>query len=179
MTGAGWNFNNTYVNLPKILLSHVSPQLVVSPKLIILNESFSKELGFDFSNSDLESLSQVFSGNVLPSGSDSIAQAYAGHQFGFFTILGDGRAVLLGEHLSRKNERFDIQLKGSGKTPYSRSGDGRAALGPVLREYLISESMYKLGVPTTRSLAVLQLVKAFIERKSIPVQFLQGLLQAT
>mgnify|MGYP001190960647 CR=1 FL=1 len=154
MTGAGWNFNNTYANLPEILLSRVSPQVAASPKLVVFNESLSKKLGLDFTNADVASLSQIFSGNVLPRGSDAIAQAYAGHQFGFFTVLGDGRAILLGEQLNKKNVRYDIQLKGSGKTPYSRSGDGRAALGPVLREYLISESMYKLGIPTTRSLAV-------------------------
>ena len=94
--------------------------------------------------------------NLLPEGSDTIAQAYAGHQFGHFTLLGDGRAIVIGEHLSKNNKRYDIQFKGSGKTPYSRNGDGRAALGPMLREYIISEAMHNLGIPTTRSLAVVK-----------------------
>mgnify|MGYP001197827934 CR=1 FL=1 len=98
----------------------------------------------------------MFSGNSLPEGSEAIAQAYAGHQFGHFTMLGDGRAVLMGEHISKNNERFDIQFKGSGKTPFSRNGDGRAALGPMLREYIISEAMHALNIPTTRSLAVVK-----------------------
>ena len=92
----------------------------------------------------------------MPKNSNSIAQAYAGHQFGHFTMLGDGRAVLIGEHLSKDKKRYDIQFKGSGKTIFSRNGDGRAALGPMLREYVISESMYKLNIPTTRSLAVVK-----------------------
>ena len=98
----------------------------------------------------------ILSGNNLPKGSNSIAQAYAGHQFGHFTMLGDGRAVLIGEHISKSNERFDIQFKGSGKTSFSRSGDGRAALGPMLREYIISEALHFLDIPTTRSLAVVK-----------------------
>ena len=101
-------------------------------------------------------MSKLFSGNALPKGSKSIAQAYAGHQFGHFTMLGDGRAVLIGEHISKNNKRFDIQFKGSGQTPFSRNGDGRAALGPMLREYIISEAMYGLNIPTTRSLAVVK-----------------------
>ena len=92
----------------------------------------------------------------MPEGSNAISQAYAGHQFGHFTMLGDGRAVLMGEHISKNNERFDIQFKGSGKTPFSRNGDGRAALGPMLREYIISEAMHALNIPTTRSLAVVK-----------------------
>ncbi len=168
MADPGWNFNNTYAHLPEILLSRVSPQLVTSPKLIVFNESLSKKLNLDFTNTDANSLSQIFSGNALPIGSDTIAQAYAGHQFGFFTVLGDGRAILLGEHLNKKNDRYDIQLKGSGKTPYSRSGDGRAALGPVLREYLVSESMYRLGIPTTRSLAVVTTGDSIYREKKHP-----------
>ena len=98
----------------------------------------------------------MFSGNLLPEGSKAISQAYAGHQFGHFTMLGDGRAVLMGEHISKNNERFDIQFKGSGKTPFSRNGDGRAALGPMLREYIVSEAMHALNISTTRSLAVVK-----------------------
>merc|ERR1739841_397948 len=113
-------------------------------------------MGLNFSNIEKNNLSKVFSGNLLPKGSKAIAQAYAGHQFGHFTMLGDGRAVLMGEHISKNNERFDIQFKGSVKTPFSRNGDGRAALGPMLREYIISEAMHALNIPTTRSLAVVK-----------------------
>ena len=151
---AGWRFDNTYVHLPEIMLSKLLPIPVKSPKLIILNHNLSKELGLDFSIIDKESLALMFSGNFLPKGSETIAQAYAGHQFGYFTMLGDGRAIIIGEHITKDNKRFDIQYKGSGKTPYSRNADGRAALGPMLREYIISESMHALKVPTTRSLAV-------------------------
>ena len=98
----------------------------------------------------------IFSGNKIPHGTETISQAYAGHQFGHFTVLGDGRAHLLGEHVTQNKRRFDIQFKGSGPTPYSRNADGRAGLGPMLREYLISESMNSLGISTTRSLAVVK-----------------------
>ena len=152
----GWSFDNTYSKLPNDFLVKQKPIPVKSPKLIIINKNLSKNLDLDFTNIKEESLSQLFSGNLLPLGSNSIAQAYAGHQFGQFTMLGDGRAVLVGEHLSKNNIRFDIQFKGSGKTPFSRSGDGRAALGPMLREYIISEAMHGLGIPTTRSLAVVK-----------------------
>ncbi len=152
----GWNFDNTYLNLPEIFLSKINPVKVSSPELIIFNENLSNDLNLDFkSNSDTE-IAKIFAGNVLPNGSECIAQAYAGHQFGYFTVLGDGRAVLLGEHTNKENNKFDIQLKGSGKTPYSRNGDGRAALGPMLREYLISEAMHGLNIPTTRALAVVK-----------------------
>ena len=152
----GWQFNNTYSKLPESLLSKLNPVPVKMPEKVIFNNSLSKEIGLDFSKIKDKELALIFSGNLLPRGSESIAQAYAGHQFGHFTILGDGRATILGEHISKKNERFDIQFKGSGKTPYSRNGDGRAALNPMLREYIISESMHSLGVPTTRSLAVVK-----------------------
>ena len=153
---AGWSFDNTYSKLPDDFLVKQAPIPVKSPELIIINKDLSKDLDLDFTNISEENLSQLFSGNLLPTGSNSIAQAYAGHQFGHFTMLGDGRAVLMGEHLSKNNERYDIQFKGSGKTPFSRSGDGRAALGPMLREYIISEAMHGLGIPTTRSLAVVK-----------------------
>ena len=109
-----------------------------------------------------------FAGNSFPVGSQFIAQAYAGHQFGYFTILGDGRAMLMGEHLTLDNDRFDIQLKGSGRTPYSRDGDGRAAIGPVLREYIISEAMYGLGIPTTRSLAAVTTGEEVVRENNLP-----------
>ena len=152
----GWRFDNTYSKLPDTMLSKLAPIPVKSPKIVILNSSLSKELELDFSNINNEDLASIFSGNKLPEGSDAIAQAYAGHQFGHFTMLGDGRAIVIGEHLSKNNQRFDIQFKGSGKTPFSRNGDGRAALGPMLREYIISEAMHALNIPTTRSLAVVK-----------------------
>ena len=152
----GWRFDNTYSSLPDSFISKISPIPVKSPELTIFNYNLAKELGLNFSLIDKKDLSKLFSGNSLPEGSKAIAQAYAGHQFGHFTMLGDGRAVLMGEHISKNNERFDIQFKGSGKTPFSRNGDGRAALGPMLREYIISETMHALNIPTTRSLAVVK-----------------------
>ena len=152
----GWRFDNTYSKLPNDMLSKLAPVPVKKPKIIILNKVLSNNLGLDFSNTNNEDLALIFSGNKLPKGADTIAQAYAGHQFGHFTILGDGRAIIIGEHISKNNQRFDIQFKGSGKTPFSRNGDGRAALGPMLREYIISEAMYGLNIPTTRSLAVVK-----------------------
>ena len=150
----GWNFDNTYSHLPEILMTIQNPIPVKHPNLELLNLNLAKELNLNFDNQERSYLSSLFSGNILPNGSNCISQAYAGHQFGHFTMLGDGRAVLLGEHLTNKNKRFDIQLKGSGRTPYSRNGDGRAALGPMLREYIMSEAMRGLNIPTTRSLAI-------------------------
>ena len=164
----GWCFDNTYSRLPDIMLTRISPVPVKLPKLVILNYELSKELGLNFSNMSNEDLATLFSGNFLPEGSESIAQAYAGHQFGHFTMLGDGRAILIGEHISKKKERFDIQFKGSGKTPFSRNGDGRAALGPMLREYIISEAMHYLKIPTTRSLAVVETGESVIRETSLP-----------
>ncbi len=152
----GWCFDNTYSRLPDPFKEEINPVPVKNPEIVILNKTLSKELNLDFSNLNEKKISELFSGNSLPAGSNSIAQAYAGHQFGHFTMLGDGRAVLIGEHLSKKKERYDIQFKGSGKTTFSRNGDGRAALGPMLREYIISEAMYNLNIPTTRSLAVVK-----------------------
>jgi uncharacterized protein YdiU (UPF0061 family) len=148
-----WQFDNSYARLPEALYSRVDPVPVAKPGLAVLNEQLASELGLD-PDTLLESGADIFAGNRIPAGAEPIAQAYAGHQFGHFTNLGDGRAVLLGEHLTPAGTRCDIQLKGSGQTPYSRRGDGRAALGPMLREYIISEAMHALGIPTTRSLAV-------------------------
>ena len=150
----GWNFDNTYVGLSEKILTKIKPVTVKEPKLLILNKSLAENLGLNFSGINKDELASIFSGNELPKNSNCIAQAYAGHQFGHFTTLGDGRAVVLGEHITKENKRFDIQFKGSGRTPYSRHGDGRAALGPMLREYIISEAINSLGIPTTRSLAV-------------------------
>ena len=149
-----WNFDNTYSRLPDPFREKINPVKVKNPELVMLNKSLAEDLNLDFSGLDQAKLSALFSGNELPNDSRSIAQAYAGHQFGHFTMLGDGRAVLIGEHISKNNHRYDIQFKGSGKTSFSRNGDGRAALGPMLREYIISESMHFLNIPTTRSLAV-------------------------
>ena len=151
---AGWNLDNSYSRLPNIFFSALNPTPVRAPKLIILNENLSISLGLNNEYLKSNQAVDIFAGNKVPEGSYPIAQAYAGHQFGHFTMLGDGRAILLGEQITPKGERFDIQLKGSGETPYSRRGDGRASLGPMLREYIISEAMYALGIPTTRSLAV-------------------------
>ena len=150
----GWHFNNTYSKLSETFKENIKPIPVTNPDLVILNKALASELDLNFSKIDKEGLSKIFSGNSLPAGSNSIAQAYAGHQFGHFTMLGDGRAVLIGEHTTKSNKKYDIQFKGSGKTAFSRNGDGRAALGPMLREYIISEAMHMLKVPTTRSLAV-------------------------
>ncbi len=163
----GWNFDNTYARLPNAMLSKLKPIPVKYPDTVIFNYDLSKKIGLNFSNVDKKEIASIFSGNKLPIGSDSIAQAYAGHQFGHFTILGDGRAHLIGEHVTKNLERFDIQFKGSGQTPYSRNADGRAALGPMLREYLISEAMHCLGVPTTRSLAVIKTGEDVIREKKL------------
>ena len=156
MSRVNWNFENTYFNLPGSFKEDINPVPVKNPDLVVFNEGLASELNLNFSNIDKFELSKIFSGNLLPEGSNSIAQAYAGHQFGHFTMLGDGRAVLIGEHTTKSNEKYDIQFKGSGKTAFSRNGDGRAALGPMLREYIISEAMNGLNIPTTRSLAVVK-----------------------
>ena len=153
-TRNGWNLENSYASLPVNFYTKSNPTPVVEPELILYNLSLAKELGFDESSLDRNEDVQCFAGNKIPEGATPISQAYAGHQFGYFTMLGDGRAHLLGEQITPKGERYDIQLKGSGRTAYSRGGDGRAAIGPMLREYIISEAMYGLGIPTTRSLAV-------------------------
>ena len=167
MKKIGWQFDNTYLKLPKNLLSKLNPTPVKSPEVVLFNHSLSKEIGLDFSEIDNEKLALTFSGNQLPDGSETIAQAYAGHQFGHFTLLGDGRALVIGEHIDKNKKRYDIQFKGSGKTPYSRSGDGRAALGPMLREYIISEAIHNLKIPTTRSLAVVKTGENVIREKNL------------
>ena len=145
---------NTYMTLPSHLFSKLLPNLVPMPKLILFNHTLAHEIGFPINSFTENDLLSFLSGNKVLEGTMPIAQAYAGHQFGYFTMLGDGRAILLGEYITSNGERLDIQLKGSGRTPYSRRGDGKAALGPMLREYIISEGMHALGIPTTRSLAV-------------------------
>ena len=145
---------NTYIKLPSKFFTTQYPEKVREPKVVALNKTLAKSIGIDVSFLESEEGANFLSGNKILDGTTPIAQAYAGHQFGYFTILGDGRAVLLGEYITKDEERVDIQLKGSGRTPYSRGGDGKASLGPMLREYIISEGMYALGIPTTRSLAV-------------------------
>ena len=150
----GFCFDNSYSKLPEVLFTPSNPKQFENPSLVIFNSHLASELGLN-----VDSLKTAdwacFSGRKIPDGADPIAQAYAGHQFGGFANLGDGRAILLGEHIAPDSKRLDIQLKGCGPTPYSRSGDGLAGLGPMLREYLISEAMHALGVPTTRGLAVM------------------------
>lgn len=153
-SNAGWNLENSYATLPDLLYAKQNPVPVRAPKLIKFNESLASELGLHADALRSADGAAVFAGNQIPEGAEPLAQAYAGHQFAYFNRLGDGRAVLLGEQITPRGERFDVQLKGSGRTPYSRGGDGRAALGPMLREYIISEAMHGLGIPTTRSLAV-------------------------
>ncbi|WP_017753944.1 protein adenylyltransferase SelO [Calidifontibacillus oryziterrae] len=162
----GWNLDNSYSRLPNVFYTQLNPTPVISPNLIILNEMLAKSLGLN--SKALRSKIGIFAGSDIPDGSLPLAQAYAGHQFGHFTMLGDGRAILLGEQITPQGTRYDIQLKGSGRTPYSRGGDGRAALGPMLREYIISEAMHALGIPTTRSLAVVTTGEVVIRETDLP-----------
>ncbi len=150
----GWQFDNTYSRLPADLHAPAKPMAVRAPRVAVLNHTLADQLGLNLRALAPEAAAALFTGQELPAGAQPIAQAYAGHQFGGFTMLGDGRAILLGEHRTPAGTLVDIQFKGPGPTPYSRRGDGRAALGPMLREYVISEAMAALGIPTTRSLAV-------------------------
>jgi len=154
IAGMGWRFDNSYVQLPESFYVTIRPVPVQLPKVAVLNHVLAESMGLNLDVLSEDDAARLFSGNVLPEEAQPVAQAYAGHQFGSFTMLGDGRAILLGEHVASNGNRFDIQFKGSGRTPFSRRGDGRAALGPMLREYIISEAMHALGIPTTRSLAV-------------------------
>jgi uncharacterized protein YdiU (UPF0061 family) len=168
ITQAPFPFDNSYARLPEAFFARQTPSLAVEPWLIKLNEPLAAELGLD-----VEALKRdgaaIFSGNLVPEGADPLAMAYAGHQFGnFVPKLGDGRAILLGEVIDRDGKRRDIQLKGAGATPYSRRGDGRAALGPVLREYIVSEAMYALGVPATRALAAVSTGQPVYREQVLP-----------
>ncbi len=156
LSDPGWNLQNSYTQISDKLFSELKPDAVNNPSTVIINHKLAKKLGLNLNGISEKNLSNLFSGNQLPHGAKPFAQAYAGHQFGQFTILGDGRAHVVGEQMTPEGKIFDIQYKGSGRTPYSRGGDGKAALGPMLREYLISEAMYYLGIPTTRSLAVVE-----------------------
>lgn len=164
----GWNFDNSYARLSESFFARSNPTPVKKPELVILNSTLAEELGLHEGGLKRKESIEIFAGNEIPPGGFPIAQAYAGHQFGNFTMLGDGRAVLLGEQITPTGKRFDIQLKGAGKTPFSRGGDGRAALGPMLREYIISEAMHGLGIPTSRSLAVVTTGEEVIRETELP-----------
>jgi uncharacterized protein YdiU (UPF0061 family) len=162
-------FSNSYARLPQHFFARVDPTPALKPRLIAFNDALAAELGFDAQGLEPDELAAVFAGNVAPPGAEPIAMAYAGHQFGHFVPqLGDGRAILLGEVLDRTGERRDVQLKDAGRTPYSRRGDGRAALGPVLREYLVSEAMRALGIPTTRALAAVSTGEPVYRDRQLP-----------
>jgi uncharacterized protein YdiU (UPF0061 family) len=165
---AGWRLEQTYGRLPGALFVRVAPERVSHPRLVVFNRPLAVSLGLEAEALTGDEAAAIFSGNALPPGADPLAQAYAGHQYGHFTPLGDGRAHLLGEQVTPGGERFDIQLKGSGRTPFSRGGDGRAALGPMLREFIISEAMAALGVPTTRSLAVTATGEEVYRQEALP-----------
>ncbi len=165
---ARWQFDNTYARLPNAFHSRVDPTRVAGPRLILFNRPLAECLGLDPDAFTGAATAACFTGNEIFQGADPIAQAYAGHQFGNLARLGDGRAILLGEHCTPTGQRFDLQLKGSGPTPYSRRGDGRATLGPMLREYVISEAMHALGIPTTRSLAVASTGEAVLREQPLP-----------
>lgn len=147
-----FNFEHSYLSLPAVFYSRVGPSAVPDPQMVLFNDDLKQEL--ELASAEDSFLALILSGNHVPENSVPIAQAYAGHQFGHFTMLGDGRAILLGEQITRTGDRFDIQLKGAGQTPYSRRGDGKATLRAMLREYLFSEALHSLGIATSRSLAV-------------------------
>jgi serine/tyrosine/threonine adenylyltransferase len=153
-TPRGWHFDNSYTTLPKKMYALAPPEAVANPKTVLFNDALAKSLGLSLNSSDAEEIARMLSGNEAIPGAVYLAQAYAGHQFGHFTMLGDGRAILIGEHITPEDKRVDIQLKGAGQTFYSRRGDGRATLRSMLREYLVSEVMHGLGIPSSRSLAV-------------------------
>jgi uncharacterized protein YdiU (UPF0061 family) len=160
---------SSYAGLPERFFARVNPVPVAKPRLLRFNHALGAELGLDIGGLDAEALAGIFSGNVIPRGAEPIAMAYAGHQFGHFVPqLGDGRAILLGEVPDRAGMRRDIHLKGTGRTPFSRDGDGRAALGPVLREYLVGEAMHALGIPATRALAAVATGEPVFREEALP-----------
>lgn len=164
----GLELDTSYLQLPSSFYSIVKPNPVPNPKLVLFNEGLAHQLGITKSNFQSERGIAALAGNYFPDNVTPIAQAYAGHQFGHFTMLGDGRAMLIGEHITPDGERVDLQLKGSGRTPYSRGGDGRASLGPMLREYIISEAMFALNIPTTRTLAVVTTGQEVVRETELP-----------
>src|SRR4051794_1878044 len=165
----GLPFDNTYARLPENFFARVEPTPVAAPRLVKINASLAQLLGFDAAELSSPEGIAVLAGNLVAEGSEPIALAYAGHQFGYFVPqLGDGRANLLGEVAGHDGQRYDVQLKGSGRTPFSRGGDGRAAIGPVLREYIVSEAMAALGVPTTRALAAVTTGELVFRETPVP-----------
>jgi len=168
MTEFSFHLESTYAELPEVFFSKLSPTPVNQPEMVIFNQSLADQVGLKLGELSIDERTQFLCGNQIPQGIKPFAQAYAGHQFGNFTILGDGRAIVVGEHLTPSGQRIDLQLKGSGRTPYSRGGDGRAALGPMLREYIISEAMHALGIPTTRSLAVVSTGEKVFRETELP-----------
>lgn len=162
----GFKLEATYTSLPEDFYAEAQPAEFKDPLLVLLNEDLAQQLGLDLSSFSEEERARLFCGNLLLR--QPFSQAYAGHQFGHFTNLGDGRAHMMGEHVTPSGERVDLQFKGSGRTPYSRGGDGLAALGPMLREYLISEAMHGLGIPTTRSLAVVTTGEPVMRERALP-----------
>mgnify|MGYP002777978025 CR=1 FL=1 len=168
MDTLGWNWQHTYAQLPRHFFSRTRPTPVRAPELVLWNAPLATSLGLPVEGVPPATLAAWFAGNVVPEGAQPLAQAYAGHQFGHFTMLGDGRAILLGEIDTPQGRRVDLQLKGAGPTPFSRGGDGRAALGPMLREYIISEAMHALGIPTTRSLAVVRTGQPVYRENPLP-----------
>jgi serine/tyrosine/threonine adenylyltransferase len=162
-------FDNTYARLPERFFARVNPAAVPAPRLIRVNGELAAGLGLDAAGLEGEAGAELFSGNRIPEGAEPIAQAYAGHQFGVFVPqLGDGRAILLGEVVDGGGRRRDIQLKGSGRTPFSRGGDGKAAVGPVLREYIVGEAMHALGIRTTRTLAAVTTGEDVVREELLP-----------
>ncbi|HHU20610.1 MAG TPA: YdiU family protein [Bacilli bacterium] len=164
----GWNFSSSYLSLPDHFYAYTNPTPVQNPDWVIINEQLAEDLDLDVKLLTSREGLAILSGNRIPPDSKPIAQAYAGHQFGYFTMLGDGRAILLGEHQLKNGDHVDIQLKGAGKTPYSRGGDGRASLAPMLREFLISEAMHGLGISTTRALAVVLTGEDVYREQALP-----------
>src|SRR5258708_4106422 len=164
-----FDFDNTYVRLPDRFYARVLPTKVRAPRLVKVNRALADALGIDATALESAAGVDVLAGNQIAEGSEPIALAYAGHQFGgFVSQLGDGRAILLGEVVGRDGRRRDIQLKGAGRTPFSRAGDGRAALGPVLREYIVSEAMAALGIPTPRALAAVTTGEPVLREELLP-----------
>jgi uncharacterized protein YdiU (UPF0061 family) len=162
-------FDNSYRRLPGVFYAEVAPSPVRAPRVVKINRPLAELLGLDADVLASEEGARLLSGNAVPEGAASIALAYAGHQFGHFVPkLGDGRAILLGEIVGRDGKRRDVQLKGSGRTPFSRGGDGRAAIGPVLREYIVSEAMAALGIPTTRALAAVTTGEPVVRETLLP-----------
>jgi len=168
-SGVRFGFENTFARLPERFYARLHPTPVAAPRLVKVNVELARSLGLDPDALARQQGVEILAGNRVSEGAEPLALAYAGHQFGYFVPqLGDGRAILLGEVMGRNGVRYDIQLKGSGPTPFSRNGDGRAALGPVLREYIVSEAMAAMGVPTTRALAAVTTGERVLRETALP-----------